>query len=74
MYPHLIFLLGGYCRVHKPGVPRRPAFQQKLGPADDVANDAQLLDWPKNLTTGQKGDLVSDWKAWQRTNDPHFQL
>ena len=29
------------CRVHKPGVPHGPASQQKLGPADDVANDAQ---------------------------------
>ena len=29
------------CQVHKPGVPHGPASQQKLGPADDVANDAQ---------------------------------
>ena len=35
------------CRVHKPGVPNEPALQQKLGPAHDVANDAQLQGWPK---------------------------
>ena len=28
------------CRVHKPGVPHGPASQQKLDPADNVANDA----------------------------------
>ena len=32
---------------------------KKLGPA----NDARLLDRPKNLTTGQKGDPISDRKA-----------
>ena len=31
------------CWVHKPGVPHRPAFQQRLSPADNVANDAQTL-------------------------------
>ena len=35
------------CRVHKPGVPHGPASQQRIGPADDVANDAQLLGRPK---------------------------
>ena len=35
------------CRVHKPGVPHGPASQQKLSPADDVANDAQLLGRPE---------------------------
>ena len=54
------------CRVHKPGVPHGPAFQQKLGPADDVANNAQLLGQPKYLTTCQKGDPISDRKAWPR--------
>ena len=51
------------CQVHKPGVPHGPASQQKLGPVDNVANDAQLLGWPKNLMTGQKGDPASDRKA-----------
>ena len=55
--------LGGSCRVHKPRVSHGPAFQQKLSPADDVANNAQLLGWPKNLTIGQEGDPVSDQKA-----------
>ena len=31
------------CRVHKLRVPNGPASQHKLGPADDVANDVQLL-------------------------------
>ena len=39
--------------VHKPGVSHGPASQQKLGPADDVAddvaNDAQLMGQPKYL-------------------------
>ena len=55
---------------------------KKLGPTDDVANDAQLLGWPKNLTTGQKGDPGSlltparlfDRKAWPRRNDARFRL
>jgi len=31
----------GVCWVHKPGVLYGPASQQRLGPTDDVANDAQ---------------------------------
>jgi len=52
------------CRVHKPRVPNGPTSQQKLGPADDITNDAQLLGQPRYLTTGRKSDLVSDRKAW----------
>ena len=37
------------CRVHKPGIPNGPAPQQKLGLADDVANDAQLMGRPRYL-------------------------
>ena len=37
------------CRIHKTGVPHRLASQQKLGPVDNVANDAQLLGRPKHL-------------------------
>ena len=36
-------------RVHKPGVSHGPASQQRLGPADNVANDVQLLGRPKYL-------------------------
>ena len=50
-------------RVHKPGVPNGPASQQKFGPIDDVANDAQLLGRPKCLKIGRKSDPVSDRKA-----------
>ena len=39
--------LRGSCQVHKPGVPHGLASQQKLGLADDIVNDAQLLGWPK---------------------------
>ena len=45
-------MLFAKCRVHKPGVPNGPASKQKLGLADNVANDAQLLGRPKYLTTG----------------------
>ena len=62
------------CRIHKPGVHHGPASQQKLNPADDVANDAQLLGRPKYLTTGHKGDPVSNRKAWPRRNDARFRL
>ena len=55
-------------------IPNGPASQQKLGPADDVANDAQLLGWPRYLTTGRKGDPVSNWKAWSRRDDARFRL
>ena len=54
-----------YCRVYKPRVPHGSASQQRLGPADDIANDAQLLGRPKylnncpegrsNLSTGRPG-------------------
>ena len=54
------------CPVHKPRVPHGPTSQQKLGPADDVANDTQLLGQPKDLTTSQKGDPITDRKAWPR--------
>ena len=46
--------LGVSCRVHKPEVPHGPASQQKLGPTDDVVNDAQLLGRLKYLMTDQK--------------------
>ena len=39
--------LGGSCRVHKPRVPHGPAFQQRLGLADNIANNAQLMGRPK---------------------------
>ena len=55
-----------YCRIHKPGVPNGPAFQQKLGPVDGITNDVQLLGRPRYLTTGRKSDPVSDRKAWPR--------
>ena len=45
---------------------------KRLSPADDVANDAQLLGRPKNLTTGQKGDPISDRKAWPKRNGARF--
>jgi len=35
--------LRGSCRVHKPRVPHGPASQQRLGPADNIVNNAQLL-------------------------------
>jgi len=47
--------LGGSCQVHKPRVLHGPASQQKLGPADDVANDAQLLGQPKYLNDRPEG-------------------
>ena len=48
--------------------------QQRLGPADDVVNDAQLLGRPRYLKTGQKDDPISDWKAWPRRNGVRFRL
>ena len=36
---------------------------KKLSTADDVADDAQLLGWPRYLTVGRKSDPVSDRKA-----------
>ena len=45
---------------------------KKLGPTDDVVNDAQLLGLPKNLTIGQKGDPIFDRKAWPRRNGARF--
>ena len=36
---------------------------KKLGPADDVADDAQLLGRPRYLITDWKSDPVSDQKA-----------
>ena len=60
------------CQVHKPEVPNGPASQQKLGLADNVANDAQLLGRPKCLTTGRKSDLISDRKAWPKRDGAHF--
>ena len=62
--------LGGSCWVHKPEVPHGPASQQKLGLADNVANDAKLLGQPKYLTIDLKGDLISDQKAWPRGTAP----
>ena len=47
--------LEGSYRVHKLRVPHGPASQQKFGPADDVANDAQLLGWPKYLNNTLEG-------------------
>ena len=47
-----VLVLDKICRVHKPRVPNKSSPQQKLGPADDVANDTQLLGRPRNLTTG----------------------
>ena len=47
---------------------------KKLGPADDVADNAQLLGWPKYLTTGQKDDPVFDRKAWPKRNNARLQL
>ena len=43
------------CRVHKPRVPNGHASQQKLGPADDIANDAQLLGRPKKPNDRTEG-------------------
>ena len=43
------------CRVHKPGVPHGPASQQRLGLADNVANNAQLMGWPKHLNDMPEG-------------------
>ena len=37
----IVWGLRGSCRVHKPGVPHGLASQQRLGPTDDVANNAQ---------------------------------
>ena len=62
------------CRVHKPRVPNGPASQQKLGSADDIANNAQFLGRPRYPIIGQKGDLVSDRKAWPRRVDARFRL
>ena len=62
------------CRVHKPGVPHGPASQRRLSLVDDVVNDAQLLGQPKYLTTGQRGDPISDRKAWPRRNGARFRL
>ena len=63
--------LGGSCWVCKPGVPHGPASQQSLGPADNVANDAQLLGRPKNLTTGPP--LRSEGLANAASDfDPHL--
>ena len=45
----------GSCRVHKPGVPHGLASQQRLGLADNVANDAQLLGRPKYLNDRPEG-------------------
>ena len=36
--------------------------------------NAQLLGRPKNLTTGQKGKLASNRKAWPRRNGARFRL
>jgi len=47
--------LGGSYRVHKPKVPHGPASQQRLGLAEDVANDTQLLGWPKYLNDRPEG-------------------
>jgi hypothetical protein len=47
------------CRVRKPGVPSGPAHQQRLGPADNAANDAQLLDQPKYLMNRPEGRPAS---------------
>ena len=43
------------CRVHKPGVPHGPASQQRLGPAGNIVNDAQLLGQPKILNDRAEG-------------------
>ena len=61
-------------KVHKSEVSHGPASQQKLSPADDVANDAQLLGRPKYLTTSQNGDPVSDQKARPRRDVARFRL
>ena len=45
----------GSCRVHKPGVPHGPASQKKLGPTDNIANNAQLLGQPKYLNKRLEG-------------------
>ena len=41
--------------VHKPRVPHGLTSQQRLGPADDVANNAQLMGWPKYLNDRLEG-------------------
>ena len=43
------------CRVHKPGVPHGQAFQQRLGPADNVASNEQLMGRPKYLNDRSEG-------------------
>ena len=43
------------CRVHKPGVPHGSASQQRLGPAENVTNDTQLVGRPKYLNDRPEG-------------------
>ena len=44
-----------WCRVHKSGVPYGPASQQRLGPIDNVASNAQLVGRPKYLDDRSEG-------------------
>ena len=48
-------LVQGVCRVHKHRVPHGLASQQRLDPADNVANDAQLSGRPRNLNDRPEG-------------------
>ena len=47
--------LGSSCRVHKPGVPHGSASQQRLGPAGNIANNAQLTGRPNYLNDRPEG-------------------
>ena len=52
------------CRVHKPRVPHGPASQQRLGPAGNIVNDAQLLGQPKILNDRP------EWRSKSPTRRP----
>ena len=43
------------CRVHKPGVPHGLASQQRLGPAGNIAKNAQLMGRPKYINNKAEG-------------------
>ena len=49
-----------------PGSLMGPLPSKKLGPTDDITNDAQLLAQPRYLTTGRKCDPFFDQKALPR--------
>ena len=53
--PPIVEKPDGDCRVHKPEVPHGPASQQRLGLEDDVANNVQLMGWPKYLKDRPEG-------------------